>query len=338
MKKFLLIQTAFPGDVILATSLIEKIHQHFPDAKIDFLLRKGNESILTNNPYLSEIYQWDKRKNKYSNLFKLVSVLRKNKYDFTINLQRFTGSGLITVLSGAKCKIGFNKNPLSFLFTSKISHQIGNGKHEIERNHELIKELTDPIPAKPKLYPSVGDFEKARSLQQETTNGNPYICIAPASVWFTKQWPKEKWSELINHLPDNVAVFLIGSKDDVELCDSIRLQLNKNKSQLVFSLAGKLSFLESAALMSASRMNYVNDSAPLHIASAMNAPVTAIFCSTIPAFGFGPLSEQSRIIETKVKLECRPCGLHGFMACPLKHFNCAQTIEIREVLAITDNK
>lgn len=70
-------------------------------------------------------------------------------------------------------------------------------------------------------------------------------------------------------------------------------------------------------------MNYVNDSAPLHIASAMNAPVTAIFCSTVPAFGFGPLRENGRVVETLEKLDCRPCGLHGHQACPKGHFKCA---------------
>jgi heptosyltransferase-2 len=88
-------------------------------------------------------------------------------------------------------------------------------------------------------------------------------------------------------------------------------------------MAGKLSFLESAALMKHAVMNYVNDSAPLHLASATDAPVTAVFCSTIPAFGFGPLSSNSRVIETIEDLECRPCGLHGYKVCPRGHFKCA---------------
>jgi len=75
-------------------------------------------------------------------------------------------------------------------------------------------------------------------------------------------------------------------------------------------------------------MNYVNDSGPLHLASATNAPVTAFFCSTIPAFGFGPLSANSIIVETHEKLTCRPCGLHGKTACPEGHFLCAKSIGI----------
>ena len=84
--------------------------------------------------------------------------------------------------------------------------------------------------------------------------------------------------------------------------------------------------------MQNAKMNYVNDSAPMHIASAMNAPTTAIFCSTIPAFGFGPLSDNSKIVETLEKLDCRPCGIHGYSACPKGHFKCGFGIEIKNVL------
>jgi heptosyltransferase-2 len=99
------------------------------------------------------------------------------------------------------------------------------------------------------------------------------------------------------------------------------------------NLAGSLSLLESAELMRGATMNYVNDSAPMHLCSSVNAPVTAIFCSTIPSFGFGPLSENSRIIETKEELPCRPCGLHGFKTCPKGHFLCAESIKPENVLS-----
>jgi ADP-heptose:LPS heptosyltransferase len=79
--------------------------------------------------------------------------------------------------------------------------------------------------------------------------------------------------------------------------------------------------------MKDAEMNFVNDSAPMHLASAVNAATTAIFCSTIPEFGFGPLADNSAIVQTSEKLDCRPCGLHGFDQCPKKHFKCAITID-----------
>lgn len=324
MVKFLIIQTAFIGDVILATPVIEKLHKYYPDSEIDFLLRKGNENLLQNHPYVSNILIWNKKENKKKNLFRIIKLVRSKNYDYIINLQRFTSTGIITAFSKGKRTVGFNKNPFSFLFTRRIQHEIGNGKHEIERNLELISDITDSSIYNPKLYPTKEDYEIVSQYKMR-----PYICIAPTSVWFTKQFPANKWVELINKFEDKYQVYLIGGPDDFDACEAIKLQSTNSN---ITNLCGKLSFLQTSALIANSTMNYVNDSAPMHMSSAMNAPTTAIYCSTIPNFGFGPLSESSRIIETKENLECRPCGLHGFKQCPKDHFKCATSINIETLL------
>ena len=319
-KRILIIQTAFIGDVILATPLIEKLKRYYPDAKIDFLLRKGNEGLLREHPKINEIIIWDKRKAKYNGLAKLSRKVRKNNYDLLVNLQRFASSGIITSPSKAKIRIGFSKNPFAFALTHKFPHVIDQTTHEVERNLSLIEHLTDDTFQRPMLYPTNQDFKDV-----ERYKSNPYFCIAPASVWFTKQFPEEKWIELVDQLNPERNIYLLGGPSDLELCQRIKKEsIHTN----ITVLAGELNFLQSAALMKDARMNYVNDSAPMHLASAVNAPTTAIFCSTIPQFGFGPLSDNSTIVETKEKLECRPCGLHGKKACPLKHFNCAYKIDV----------
>jgi ADP-heptose:LPS heptosyltransferase len=328
VQKFLIIQTAFIGDVVLATGIAEKLHQFYPDAEIDFLVRKGNESLLQNHPFIHELLIWDKKNGKYRDLFRLLKVIRSKNYDKVINVQRFATTGFLTAFSRAKETIGFDKNPWSFLFTKKITHLIGDGKrtiHEIERNHELIKDLTDGIPAKPRLYPSKEDYESVKKYQQ-----SEYICIAPASVWFTKQYPKEKWISFINKLPTDLFIYLLGSSSDEKLCNEIIAAATHSS---IVNLSGKLSFLQSAALQQHAVMNYVNDSAPMHFASAVNAPVTAVYCSTLLSFGFGPLSDKSFIVEIKEPLPCRPCGLHGRPSCPLQHFNCAYKILDEQLLA-----
>jgi heptosyltransferase-2 len=326
MQKFLIIQTAFIGDVVLATSLAEKLHFYFPFAQIDFLVRKGNESLLENNPCLHEVLVWNKKKNKNINLFSLLKKIRKTKYDKVINLQRFFSTGLLTAFSGAKQTIGFDKNPLSFLFSKKIRHRLNLKKpvHEVERYNDMIKDFTDDNITKPVLYPSLTDVDL---ISQYTLH--PFVTMTPSSIWFTKKYPIQKWIYLISSFNPSYTIYLLGGKDDVAESEMIQSSAN-NKN--VITLAGKLSFLQSAALMKYATMNYVNDSAPLHFASAVNAPVTAIFCSTVPSFGFTPLSDRSFIVETKAPLNCRPCGLHGYKACPLGHFKCAHTIETRQVL------
>jgi heptosyltransferase-2 len=326
-QKFLVIQTAFIGDVVLATGIIEKLHDHFPGVEIDLLVRHGNEGLLKDHPFLHEVLVWNKKENKLLNLWKLLFAIRRRKYDKVINIQRFASTGFLTAFSSAKEKTGFDKNPFSRLFTTAIIHTIGDdvaAKHEIERNHELIKSFTDTTPAKPKLYPSVGDYNAVQQYKQQ-----PYISISPASVWFTKQYPKEKWVSLINKIPYGYNIYLLGAPGDNVLAGEIMENVTHHR---VASLCGKLNFLQSAALMKDAVMNYVNDSAPMHFASAVNAPVTAVYCSTIPAFGYGPLSDKSYIIEATEKLSCRPCGLHGKKACPQGHFNCAHKITDEQLL------
>ncbi|MDE3184527.1 MAG: glycosyltransferase family 9 protein [Bacteroidota bacterium] len=324
MQKILVIQTAFTGDVVLATALVEKLHQFYHDAAIDFLVRKGNEGLLKGHPFLKEVLIWNKKENKFSKLFDLLKIIRRKKYDKVINLQRFASTGFLTGFSQAKERIGFDKNPLSFLFTKKIPHQFKEGIHEVERNNKLIESFTDGTFNKPKLYPTQKDIEEIAQYMH-----GPYVCMMPASVWFTKQYPEEKWVELIDHFPGEYDIYLLGGYDDAILCERIK---EKTSSKKVKVLAGKLNFLSSAALMKGAKMNYTNDSAPLHFASATDAPVTAIFCSTVPEFGFYPLSEKSIIVQTDLQLSCKPCTLHGKKACPLGHFKCGVTIETQKLL------
>jgi heptosyltransferase II len=329
MHKLLVIQTAFTGDVVLATALVEKLHSRFPAAQIDFLLRKGNEGLLQGHPYVKNIIIWDKKTQKKRNLLKIAMQVRRERYTHIVNVHRFGTSGFITWFSGAKHKAGFDKNPFSFCYTRKVVHIIGepysdNYPHEVSRNQALIADITGNDFAFPALYPAAADVAHVKQYQSI-----PYICVAPSSVWFTKQFPADKWRELINVLPHHYAVYLIGAPSDKGLGDTIMQgALHPN----VHNLCGSLSYLQSAALMAGAQMNYANDSAPLHFASSMHAPVTAVFCSTVPAFGFGPLRANGRVVEIAERLYCRPCGLHGHKACPEGHFRCAHEITNEQLL------
>jgi heptosyltransferase-2 len=326
MNKILVIQTAFIGDVILATGVIESLHAAYPGAQIDFLVRRGNEALVKDHPFIHEVVVWDKKVAKYASMLKIIVKARSTKYYLFINLQRFASSGIITAFSGGKMKYGFDKNPLSFLFTKAFPHIISNKDekylHETERNFGVLQELKEVKYAKPKVYPSNADIQKV-----ETFTSDKFITISPASVWETKKFPIEKWVELIHRA--NSRVVLLGGPGDRDLCNQIA---QKCHNRVVQVLAGDLTLLQSAALMSKAEMNYTNDSGPLHLSSAMNAPTTAVFCSTIPEFGFGPLSDVSKIVETTIDLPCRPCGLHGHKKCPQGHFKCGISIQIDQLV------
>ena len=318
-KNILVIQTAFIGDAILASSVLEKLHTFFPQAKISILVRKGNESLYQEHPFLTQTLVWNKQEGKYKSLFQLLKIIRKQKFDTVINLHRFASSGFLTAFSKARYTSGYDKNPFSFLFDNKSKHKIGDGRHEVERYNDLIESITDKTIVKPKLYPSFKQFSKIEPLVSHA-----FVCMAPSSVWFTKQLPKEKWIELCDSIPKEIIIYLLGGPSDKALCEKIK---NKSTHSNIKILAGELSLLESCELMKHAKMNYVNDSGPLHLASAGNSPTTAFFCSTVPAYGFYPLAYNSTVIEVS-NLDCKPCGLHGYKVCPKNNFRCGNEIKL----------
>jgi heptosyltransferase-2 len=324
LKKILVIQTASIGDVILVTPIIEKLHRFYPEASLDLLVKTGMEGLFHNHPFLNKIIIWNKIQGKFRNFLWIFSMIRKESYDAVINVQRFSLTGILTAFSMAKIRIGFSKNPFSIFFTTSVPHVFREGMHEAERNLMLIEALTDHSFIKPRLYPSLTDHAKTALYKSGI-----YYTISPASLWYTKQYPLIKWVEFISYFPAQTKIYFLGSPNDTILCNEI---IRQSGHTGCIDLSGKLSFLESASLMKDARMNFTNDSAPMHLASAVNAPVTVIYCSTVPRFGFGPLSDNSKIVETG-ELYCRPCGIHGYRSCPEKHFRCATQINVDQLIA-----
>lgn len=342
-KKILIIQTAFLGDVVLATSLIEKVIEAFPQSEISVLVRSGAEDLLKYHPKIKKVFVWVKKSKKFSNLWKLLKEIRKEQFDVVMNIQRFFSSGLLTICSKAKYTFGFKSNPWSFAFSKALPHLVpmkregalsieDNFYHEVQRNYQLLialKEMmgeTLPMLEKMNLKPKL--YFGHEGLNGSGNEKRSYVVIAPTSVWYTKQWAKEKWIELLKQLPEEVSIFLVGSNDDFHFCQDLILS---SQRKLVANTCGKLSLLQTALLMKNAKRVFCNDSAPSHLASAINAPQTVIFCSTVEEFGFGPLSDDSKVISVS-NLSCRPCGIHGKKQCPKKHFKCSNDIDVSLVM------
>jgi lipopolysaccharide heptosyltransferase II len=327
MKKILIIQTAFIGDTILASSFASEVKKEFPDHELHFLLRAGNQAVIEGLPFIAKVWVWDKKKGKYASLKRLIGELRLLEFDIVFNLHRHFNSGFICALLKAKIKVGFKQNPLSFFYQFKVNHRIphlvqNRHWHETQRNLQLLQKVRPnyPMALDPKkIRPHLPLHESHRS-KVEHFKQRAFVVVAPASVWFTKQWEEASFTSLVENLSRTYQVYLIGGPDDRSLCDRVKGQ------SLAQNLCGELNLLESAALMEGAKRVFVNDSGPLHLASAVNAPVTAFFCATIKEFGYGPLSEDSVVLESPEKLACRPCGLHGHRACPEGHFKCAKSI------------
>jgi heptosyltransferase-2 len=230
----------------------------------------------------------------------------------------------MTVSSKAKVTVGFHQNPFSYFFTDSLKHEIPyflNGRylHEVERNALVAKlAIKDLIFEEKNLKPK---FFMDPRVSVSKYQHSPYVVMAPTSVWWTKQMSAGEWIKLIHKQDQELNIYLVGAPSDYA---AIELIASEAKCARVVNLAGKTSLHETALLMKGSRRVFCNDSGPLHIASAVNAPTTAFFCSTTVKFGFGPLAEESEVFDKD--LPCKPCGIHGKKACPEGHFNCSKLL------------
>jgi len=152
-------------------------------------------------------------------------------------------------------------------------------------------------------------------------------------VWATKRWPS--YDQLAAELLESPAlrdarIVVLGAAGDAPLAQAIGAAVASTGGAPTVDATGQLSLLGSAALLSRCRVLVSNDSAPLHLASAMNTPTVALFGPTVPALGFGPLAERQRVVQHDA-LACRPCHAHGPMHCPLGHWRCMRDLPPQQV-------
>lgn len=328
--KILVIQTAFLGDVILTTPLIRKIKEFFPNAEIDIVTTPEGSEILKNNPAISEIIVYDKHRTESSwgALFAKGMKLRKKKYDMAFLPHRSFRTGLLAFLSGTKERIGFGGSPSSIFLTRRIKRDLSI--HEIQRNLALLEPFfgkVEPIP--PDVYPSKDDFIAVREKLKDiiTEQFGWKVIFAPGSIWPTKRYPRVYYAEVGKILLDSGVkyIILVGGKEDRQICDDIKEKIGKR----AINVAGLLTPLQTCALMTMCSLLISNDSAPLHMASALGLPTVGIYGPTTPLFGFGPYGKLVRVME--VELECRPCSPHGPRVCPLGHHMCMRNISPHDV-------
>ena len=314
----LIIHTAFIGDIVLSTALVSKIKEKYPDSDIYYLTTPLGKEILKNNPKIKEIIVYDKRgKDKGFRAFiSFVRKIRKLKIDVCLTPHRYLRSSILSFLSGAKIRIGYDIASLSFVFNKKIKYD--RTKHEVEKLLSFIDD--SPNRYKLEMYPSEKDKIRIDTLLKNLSENKKIILIAPGSKWFTKRWPEEYFRILIQNLVkrDDLLIVITGGKEEREI--------DLNLDSKVLDLRGEISLLELAELTKRAILVVSNDSAPIHITSAFpNTRIVGIFGPTVKEFGFFPWSKNSKVFEIN-GLYCRPCAIHGGNFCPEKHFRCMREI------------
>ena len=309
MTDTLVIQTAFLGDVILTIPLLQALaERHGP---VDVITTPGAASLIETHPAVRRVVKWDKKRG---GAWALGRELRSERYEHVYLPHRSVRSALIAKLTGAKERIGFADAPVlsRALYTRTVPRD--TTKHESER---LLGLLGSERPTAD-WGMTLTDSDKAKADTWMQANGvrDGFIALAPGSIWGTKRWPY--YPELAKLLGERQVV-VIGGKDDAALAGAILAAAPNAKNS-----AGQLSLRESAALIQRAAALVTNDSSPLNLATAVGTRALAIFGSTVPAFGYGPIRAGDRVAE--IPLDCRPCSSHGPQLCPLGHHRCMRDL------------
>lgn len=329
--KLLVIQTAFLGDVILLTPLLQALRKAFPKVELSVVTIPECAEVLKGQA--DEIITFDKRNRKAlrERWLALIDILRDRNFDIALIPHRSFRSGLTAYRAGIPVRIGFNRGNATWFLTHKVKYCFET--YEGARNLELLKPLTDnTYNMLPVLLPNDAVQEKVSNilleLQLET---DKFAVIAPGSVWRSKRWFEEYFRQLTKHLEvgHNLPVVTIGSKEDRETCSRIVSSPKKN-------FAGSSTPLQSAALMARARFLVSGDTAPAHIATAMETRQIIIFGSTTPSFGFVPDIPAVRIVQSS--LWCRPCSDHGRNFCPRwGSLKCLKSVTPEMVIDVIDD-
>ena len=307
--KVLVIQTAFLGDVILITPLLRAVKKAYPSVRLSVVTIPECAGVL--DGFVDEIIRFDKR--NWRGLAKrqdeLVRKIRSSKFDVALMPHRSLRSGIIALRSNIPCRIGFGRGAGSLLLTHRIPYKYG--VYEGKRNLGLVEKLA-PVNDNglPELRPGDEEIERVEKLLAKLgLHPDGYAVLSPGSVWRTKRWHVEHFRELAQRLEKDhdLPVLTVGGEED-------KSAGSKVVSNEEHNLAGKLTPLGSAAVISRARFAISGDTAPAHIGIAMGTRQVIIFGSTSPRFGFVPDISTVRIVQ--LPLWCHPCSDHGRNFCP----------------------
>lgn len=328
-KRILLLHTAFLGDIVLASALIRETRLTFPHAMIDFMTSPRTYDIIKNNPHLDEVIIFDKHHKKLWNFAKLIPVLRRKKYELAITPHSHLTTNFLMLFAGIRQRVGFNRYRSRRMLTVKVEYK--KEGHVAERLLNLLHPFTSKIlSSETELFITEKESDAAEGW---LLKGRTPVLIAPGSVWKTKRLPRRHYTSLAKMLTEaGYDLVFIGSKAEYELAERII----SDSGAAARNSCGKLSIMESAALIQKSKLLLTNDSGPLHLANAVKTPVYAFFGPTVKEFGYYPYRSGDKVFE--VELECRPCGMHGSKECPLQHHKCLNLIDPQVVFqAITEH-
>jgi heptosyltransferase-3 len=323
VKKILVVKMRHHGDVLLTSPVFSSLKNKLPDASIDAFIYQDTLPMLEGHPaiasFLTYDHNWKKLPlvSKLKKEWELLKRIRKNRYDLVINLTEGDRGAIAALASGSPIKVGFDPGKKGFWGKRKsYTHLVKNcstPRHAVERQLDALRKIG--------IFPSLQERElhfhlpaKAETavlslIEQNEIEEKEYILFHPVSRWRFKCPPVSLMREVIRELIAEGKKIIVTSGPDPEECFMVDEMLLSLPQENILNLAGKTSLKELGVLIKYSQLLVCVDSVPLHMASALKAPVVVLFGPSSD-LNWGPWQHpQSRVL--KKDYSCRPCGMDG---------------------------
>ncbi len=317
-KRILIILNGAIGDVVRALPLLGRVRRGFPDAHIAWAIEPKSAPILEGHPWLDETILYDRRRAPWS-FIPFLKRVRGGRFDLAIDLQRHLKSGIISVVSGARDRIGFSANN-----TKELNHLFSTRR--IEPQPEMRLKLLQyqafgealGLPLAPVEF-GLSASRMERELAQILLKGapGPRLGVILGSSWPSRIYFPKSIAAVVrgvcdrdNLNGDGPALFpvLLGGPDETALASEVMRELGGVGA---LNLAGKTSLRDLIAIFPECEAAFGPDSGPMHIAAAVGCPIVSLWGATSPKrsapWGFDDFAITGEI-------PCHPCYLRE---CPV---------------------
>jgi len=332
-KKILIIGPSWVGDMVMAQSLFMEIKQLHPNAIIDVLAPGWSRPILDRMPEINSTiampvghgsFSWKTRKT-------IGKQLKRQGYSQSIVLPNSWKSALIPWFADIPLRTGWKGEARYFLLNDLRTLDKEALPLMVERfvalaHPKYINNKVVSCPS-PKL---VINEECIPALQNKFSLSieKPIIILCPGAEFGpAKQWPAEHYATTATTMiQQGWQTWIMGSKSDLSVAEDIICQIPTSEKDGVSNFCGKTSLEEAIDMMSLANHVVSNDSGLMHIASALDKPLTVVYGATSPEFT-PPLSKQANIVA--VSVDCGPCFQRH---CPEGHHKCMNSLEPSKVI------
>jgi lipopolysaccharide heptosyltransferase I len=361
-QNILLIKLSALGDAVQTFPVLNKLRQHYPRARLDWLTTPPIAELLRHNPAITNVIEFRRdewsapwRMAPFLGAARLIALLRAAQYDLVIDLQGQLRSAVFAFASGAPVRIGFDKpradawRSLARKIPAAARKHAWQGAREgswlAYTDHIPLPTLdVHPVDRYLGIGPMLGLDEGAPDfsfpippeagtridalLDYYDIGKTKLVVLAPGTNWETKQWRSKAFAEVARHaLQNGCAVVLIGSERERAVCTEVAAL-----APGAVRLAGETTLGELAALIRRAAACITNDSGPMHLAVALDRPVVSVFGPTDPVWA-GPYRRDRAVL--RADLPCSPCYLRRLSQCPYDHA-CMRDVSADSVIAYLD--